>query len=229
MSTTTTLNVPTGPKKKGKVKREEAVVSTQSTGIPFPVNMFLFDWFWNVLSSLGLYNKTGKVVFLGLDNAGKTTLLHMLKDDKLQQHFPTQKPTMEELTLGGITFQTYDLGGHEIARRIWREYYADVDAVIFIVDAASRERLAESKAELDELLAGEDLKNVPFLILGNKIDLTEACSEVELRSLLGLTQTYGKGIGGPRVPEIRPIELFMCSVTRRQGYKEAFNWVAQFI
>lgn len=80
-----------------------------------------------------------------------------------------------------------------------------------------------------ELLAGDDLKDVPFLILGNKIDLPEACSEMELRAALGLNQTYGKGIGGARVPDVRPIEVFMCSVVRRQGYKEGFNWVAQFI
>lgn len=70
---------------------------------------------------------------------------------------------------------------------------------------------------------------MPFLILGNKIDLPEACSEMELRAALGLNQTYGKGIGGARVPDVRPIEVFMCSVVRRQGYKEGFNWVAQFI
>jgi len=190
--------------------------------------MWMFDWFWNVLSSLGLYQKSGKVVFLRLDNAGKTTLLHMLRDDKLQAFVPTTKPTMEELTMGNISFRTYDLGGHEIARRIWREYYTDVNAVIFLVDAAAPERFPESKAELNELLTDEDLKNVPFLILGNKIDLVEAVSEVELRDYFGLNQTYGKGIG-PKISDIRPVEVFMCSVVRRQGYKEGFNWVAQFV
>jgi GTP-binding protein SAR1 len=192
--------------------------------------MFLINWVWGLLNSLGLAQKSGKILFLGLDNAGKTTLMHMLKDERLAQHQPTQYPTSEELQMGGINFKAFDLGGHEIARRVWKDYYAKVDAIVFLVDAVDRERFAESKKELDSLLSDDALADVPFLVLGNKIDIPQAASEDELRYALGLSSyTTGKGKVDMKDTNIRPIEVFMCSVVRRMGYGDGFRWVAQYI
>ena len=190
--------------------------------------MFIINWFKSALGYLGLHQKNAKLVFLGLDNAGKSTLLQMLKDDRMAQLEPTTHPQSEELVMGSIRFRTFDLGGHEIARKIWRDYLGQVDAIIFMVDSADRERFNLSRHELHELLESEELQTTPFLILGNKIDIDEAASEDELRNELGL-DTYVINSTGKPEPGVRPVGLFMCSVAKRSGYADGFKWVSQYL
>jgi GTP-binding protein SAR1 len=104
-----------------------------------------------------------------------------------------------------------------------------VDAIVYLVDAIDKERFQESKKELDALLSDDSLSQVPVLVLGNKIDIPYAASEDELRYSLGLTMTTGKGTVNLGDSNIRPIEVFMCSIVRKMGYGEGFKWITQYI
>jgi len=75
-----------------------------------------------------------------------------------------------------------------------QDYFTTVDGVVYLVDALDRGRFPEAKKELDSLLTSDELANVPFLVLGNKIDMPSAASEEELKYALGLVDTYGKEV-----------------------------------
>jgi GTP-binding protein SAR1 len=114
--------------------------------------------------------------------------------------------------------------------RATRTCWLQVDAVVYMVDAADGGRFDESKTELGALLSDDALAGVPFLVLGNKIDIPQAAPEHALAYYLGLTGcTTGKGTVDLAGTGVRPVEVFMCSVVRKMGYGEGFKWMSQYI
>ena len=196
---------------------------------PGPLQSFLVNWFWSALNYLGLSNKSARIVFLGLDNAGKTTLLHTLRDGKVIVHEPTRHPQADELVIGNIRFKTHDLGGHAAARRLWKQYFTGIDGVVFLVDTTDHARIKEAGEELSALLMEESLAKVPFLILGNKIDAPGACNEAMLTQTMEIDSALTDKAGGKLADGTRPIQVFMCSVFKRSGYADGFKWLANYL
>ena len=172
----------------------------------------------SVLGYLGLYNKKANIVFLGLDNAGKSALLHVLKTDRVTQTKPTIHPHSEELKMGNLVLNTYDLGGHVTARKIWKDYFPAVNAILFLVDSVDVGRFKEARKELDSILETPQLVNIPIAILGNKIDMAGAVSLEELKEALNYDDLVAR--------ETRPMEIFMVSVTKKIGYSKALEWIS---
>jgi GTP-binding protein SAR1 len=94
------------------------------------------------------------------------------------------------------------------------------------VDAADHGRFPEARAELEKLLTDERLSKVPFLVMGNKVDLDVAASDAELRSSINLMETTGRDADATKLSGVRPIELFMVSLKTRFQVKEAFDWLS---
>jgi len=184
---------------------------------------FLWNWVWDLLYSLGLWKKKATILLLGLDNAGKTTLLHKVKYGTVRLFIPTVRASLEEVVVGNVQFRAWDLGGHQQVRSSWKDYFVEADAILFVVDAADHARLPEAKEELQVLLHDPALAEVKaFVVLGNKTDLQSALSREQLIAALGLdTIALGK------VHDERPpVQVFRCSLVDGTGYVEAFNWLS---
>ncbi|XP_053218030.1 ADP-ribosylation factor-like protein 4D [Podarcis raffonei] len=133
------------------------------------------------------------VVVVGLDAAGKTSLLYRLKFQEFVKSAPTKGFNMEKIRvpLGGsraITFQVWDVGGQEKLRPLWKSYMRRTDGVVFVVDSSEAERLEEARVELHKIVRSSENQGVPMLVLANKQDVVQALSVAEVEKFLGLPE-----------------------------------------
>jgi len=123
-----------------------------------------------LFSSFG-NDKTNKILMLGLDNAGKTTILHKLKFNIYTPTLPTIGFNVEQVDYKNIHMLVWDIGGQTTIRRLWKHHFDHTDAIIFVIDASDTERMVDAKEEIDSLMEDEQLKNASLLVFANKLDL----------------------------------------------------------
>lgn len=127
-----------------------------------------------------------RILMVGLDAAGKTTILYKLKLGEIVTTIPTIGFNVETVEYKNISFTVWDVGGQTKIRKLWRHYFANTDGLIFVVDSNDRERIAEAEQELHNMLSEDDLKDSVLLVFANKQDLPNSMSTAELTDKLKL-------------------------------------------
>ncbi|KAH8175882.1 ADP-ribosylation factor family protein [Sarocladium implicatum] len=166
------------------------------------------------LSGLLWSKKEIRILILGLDNAGKTTLLYRLKIGEVVTTIPTIGFNVESVTYKNLNFNVWDLGGQTSIRPYWRCYYANTAAVIFVVDSTDIERLQTAAEELSAMLNEEELKDASLLVFANKQDQPGAKGAGEISEALRLGELRD-----------RNWSIMACSAVDGSGVNEGMDWL----
>ncbi|XP_065656235.1 uncharacterized protein LOC124814351 isoform X1 [Hydra vulgaris] len=151
-------------------------------------------WLSKLASALNDFgNRRARILLLGLDAAGKTTILYKLKLNENVSTIPTIGFNVEEVTpVKNVTFTMWDVGGQEKIRPLWRHYYQGSEGLVFVVDASDVLRIQEAREELFSVLKDEGIGNgIPAVILANKQDLPNALKSWELIDKMRLKELSG--------------------------------------
>ncbi len=130
--------------------------------------------------------KEQRILMVGLDSAGKTTILYKLKLGEVVTTIPTIGFNVETLDYKNISFTVWDVGGQDKIRPLWRHYYQNTNGVIFVVDSNDRDRIDDARDELHKMLNEDELREAVLLVFANKQDLPNAMSVKEVTERLGL-------------------------------------------
>ena len=131
-------------------------------------------------------NKEMRILMLGLDAAGKTTILYKLKLGQSVNTIPTVGFNVETVTYKNVKFNVWDVGGQDKIRPLWRHYYTGTQGLIFVVDCADRDRIDEARQELHRIINDREMRDAIILIFANKQDLLGAANASSIAEGLGL-------------------------------------------
>ncbi|THH31315.1 hypothetical protein EUX98_g2873 [Antrodiella citrinella] len=135
----------------------------------------------------GLFGKKEmRILMVGLDAAGKTTILYKLKLGEIVTTIPTIGFNVETVEYKNISFTVWDVGGQDKIRPLWRHYFQNTQGIIFVVDSNDRERVSEAREELQRMLNEDELRDALLLVFANKQDLPNAMNAAEITDKLGL-------------------------------------------
>jgi len=168
-----------------------------------------------------LKSKPGKelrILLLGLDSAGKTTLLKCLASEDPSHITPTQGFNIKSVVSSNFKLNVWDIGGQRKIRPYWKNYFENTDILIYVIDSSDTPRFEETGMELAELLEEEKLCGVPVLIYANKQDLINAANASDIAQGLQLNTIRD------RTWQIQP-----CSALTGEGVKDGVNWVINTI
>merc|ERR1712227_1113668 len=140
----------------------------------------------NLLNRL-FAKKQMRILMVGLDAAGKTTILYKLKLGEIVTTIPTIGFNVETVEYKNISFTVWDVGGQDKIRPLWRHYYQNTQGLIFVVDSNDRERINEASEELQKMLSEDELRDAILLVFANKQDLPNAMPVHDLQEKLGLS------------------------------------------
>ena len=178
----------------------------------------------HMLSQLGeLFNnfssQRARILMLGLDAAGKTTILYKLKLNETVTTIPTIGFNVETVSPAkNVTFTVWDVGGQKKLRALWRHYYHGAEGLVYVVDSSDRERIHEAREELLGVLEEDEMFGVPVVVIANKQDLPRAAPAAELAEKLQLTQH-----------EANPWHIQQAVALSGEGIYEAMNKLSEMV
>mmetsp|Transcript_45591 Transcript_45591/g.93271 ORF Transcript_45591/g.93271 Transcript_45591/m.93271 type:complete len:182 (+) Transcript_45591:167-712(+) len=172
--------------------------------------------FVSKVANLFSNTQDARILLVGLDSAGKTTVLYKFALNETVNTTPTIGFNVETVQYKRIKFVMWDVGGQEKIRYLWKHYYQGTDGVVFMVDSVDRDRFDEARKELQNMLDDELLQDAAILVLANKQDLKGAASADEIVTALGLLD----------LPSRRKWQVHATNAVTGEGLYEGLDWLA---